>query len=511
MGYNDRADQATKQPAALGPARATHVRYLVLAAGCSLAVLTYIQRQGFVAGTPYIKKDLGLDDEQVGYLASVWLLAYGLFQVPGGLLGDWLGGRHLLTLLVLGWSLLLGAAALTVLFPAGVWLAFAYLLLLRFLFGLFQGGGFPALARVLADWMPTQERGRAQGMVWTFSRLGGFGAPLLFLWLLMALGGAATSSSEQQALQAAQAWSLAAQPGLSLTPGPAPYLLGAAEVVRQAGSAIRPYAWAAPFWLLAGLGLLWCAVFWPWFRNRPAEMKRVNAAEREWIESNRPTAVGRTGPVPWSSFLRSRSVWGLCLLYGFGGFAGNFFTSWLPIYVRDHRHMTDQATAWLAALPLGAGMVSCVLGGVLSDWLVRRTGSPRWGRRLIGCVGFAVAALLFLSTIWVQEVWLLALLFSLIFFCNDANMGPAWASCADVGERYAGTLSGAMNMTGAFLGAAGMWIAGALFKRNLDNLVFVLFACSYAMAALCWLAVDVTKPLVPKDRTDICEGPRGTE
>ena len=74
-------------------------------------------------------------------------------------------------------------------------------------------------------------------------------------------------------------------------------------------------------------------------------------------------------------------------------------------------------------------------------------------------------------------------------------IGPAWASCADVGERYAGTLSGTMNMTGAFAGAAGVAMAGRLLHTGHSQLMFVIFACSYGMAALCWLLVDVTKPL----------------
>src|SRR5205085_8726303 len=115
-----------------------------------------------------------------------------------------------------------------------------------------------------------------------------------------------------------------------------------------------------------------------------------------------------------------------------------------------------------------------------------------------GCTSLVCAGLTILSTLWVHEVWLLALAFGLAFFFNDATMGPAWASCADVGERHAGTLSGAMNMTGAFLGAVAMSFAGALFHRQLDGVVFVAFACSYALAALCWLAVDVTQPLVPR-------------
>jgi MFS family permease len=325
-------------------------------------------------------------------------------------------------------------------------LPFAFLLVLRFLFGGLQAGGFPALARVLADWMPMRQRGFAQGLVWTFSRFGGALAPLLYLWLFRACGG-----------------------------------------------------WAPPFWLLAGLGLVWCAGFWPWFRNRPGEMKQVNAAERELIESGRPLVLARAGPVPWLRFLGSRNVWAVCLMYGFVGFAGNFITSLLPVYLRDHRGLTGETTAWLSGLPLACGIVSCLLGGVLSDWLIRRLDNRKWGRRLVGLFSLALAGVAILFIPWVEEVWLLAALFCAWCFWNDANMGPSWASCADVGERYAGTLSGAMNMVGAFLGAAGMAFAGYCLKRGWGVPVFVVFACSYGLASLCWLAVDVTKPLMSKD------------
>lgn len=441
MGHRDVATPTTPAP------RATRVRYLVLAVACSLAVLTYVQRQGFVAGTPYIKQDLGLDDEQMGYLASVWLVAYGLFQVPGGLLGDRLGARRLLTVLVLGWSLTAGAVALTAALPPGGWVAFAALVVLRFLFGAFQGGGFPGLARVIADWVPARRRGFAQGLVWTFSRLGGAAAPLLVVWLITDV---------------------------------------------FAG-------WAAPTWLLAGLGLLWCACFWPWFRDRPEQMRQVNAAERALLEADRPPAPARPAPLPWARFLASRNVWGLSLMYGFVGFAGNFITSLLPLYLRDYLRLSDGDTAWISGLPLACGVVSCLLGGVLSDWLIRRTGSRKWGRRLVGGTALALAGLSCLTALGAHEVWLVAFSFSAWFFCSDLTMGPAWASCADVGERYAGTLSGAMNMTGAFLGAVGMALAGRLLHRGLADVMFVVFACSYALAAVCWLAVDVTKPLVPRE------------
>jgi sugar phosphate permease len=425
--------------------RPTRVRYVVLAVACSLAVLTYVQRQGYVAATPYIGPDLKLDKEKIGYLAAIWLIAYGLFQVPAGLLGDRLGARHLLALLVVCWSVTVAAIAVTAALPPGTWVTFGSLLALRFLFGMFQAGGFPGLARVIADWVPARQRGFAQGLVWTFSRLGGFAAPLLVVWL----------------------------------------------ITRVFGN------WAAPSLVLGGLGLIWAALFWWWFRNRPAEMPRVNAAERDLIVAGRPAAPP-AGPVPWRRFLASRNVWALCLMYGFVGFAGNFITSLLNIYLKEQRRLSDDVTAWLAGLPLAFGIVACVGGGALSDWLIRRTGSRTWGRRLVGCTALALAALTTLLPIWAGDVWLLGLAFSAWFFFNDATMGPAWASCADVGERYAGTLSGAMNMTGAFLGAAGMALAGRLLKQNRDEIVFIGFACSYVLAALCWLAIDVSKPLVPR-------------
>jgi sugar phosphate permease len=425
----------------------TRVRHLVLAAACTLAVLTYLQRQAFVTGMSYIRTDLQLDDRQIGFLLAAWLVAYGAFQLPGGLLGDRLGARHLLPLLVAGWSLTLAAVATLALVPQQGWLPFALLFALRSLFGLFQAGGFPGLARVVADWVPTRRRGYAQGLIWTFSRLGGFAAPLLFgLWLFPALGG-----------------------------------------------------WALPLVILAVPGLLWCAAFWPWFRNRPDEMPHVNEAERRLIAADRPAALPPRTGVPWRLFLRSRNVWALCLMYGFVGFSGNFITSWLPSYLKGRRNLSDPAMAWLSALPLAFGIVSCVLGGTLSDWLIRRTGSRNAGRRLVGGLSLVLAAPLILSPIWIgkEDVGLLALAFCLAFFFNDAIMGPAWASCADIGDRHAGALSGAMNMTGQLFAAFAMGFAGVLFKQDLDYLVFIAFACSYALAAFCWLLVDVTRPLEP--------------
>jgi sugar phosphate permease len=429
----------------------THVRYMVLGLACGLAVVTYIQRLGFSAAMPEIQASLHLDDNRMADLGAIWLLAYGLFQVPGGLLGDRFGARRVLTVLVLAWSALTAVVGLAKLLPADLALPFVFLLVMRFLFGAFQAGGFPVLGRVMADWMPVTERGFAQGCIWTLSRAGGFVIPLLLVPLLAYFGD-----------------------------------------------------WPIPFVLLGLLGGLWCAGFWPWFRNRPAEMPQVSPGELAVINAGRPPAATQPRTVPWSRMLGSPTVWSLCLMYGFTGFSGNFFTSgMLPLYLNKFRHLEPDQRSWLTGLPLAGGAVACVLGGFISDQLIRRTGSRTWGRRASGLFGLSLAGVTLLATIWVQEVWLLGLLLTLSFFGNDLTMGPAWASCADVGERYTGTLSGTMNMIGAFLGAAATKLVGFLFGSGRPQLVFIVFAGVYGLAALSWLGVDVTKRLTdPARRKD---------
>jgi sugar phosphate permease len=430
------------------PEPPTRVRYAVLASLCAVSLITYVDRVGFATGAPYLKRDLGLNDEQMGYLLSTFFWAYGGFQILGGWLGDRLGSRHLLTILVLGWSLTTGALALVVYVP-GFQAQLAFLIALRFLFGVFQAGGFPVLSRINADWMPTTTRGMSQGLIWMSSRVGGALIPLALVPMFAAFG-----------------------------------------------------TWRTPFWMLAGVGIVWCAAFWPWFRDTPEEMPQVNWAEREIITAGRAARSEGAYRVPWAKLLSSRSAWCLCLAYGFGGFASNFYVGWLPTYLRDQRHLSDSDTKLLTSLPLAFGIAACISGGVLSDWIIRRTGSRSWGRRINGSIGMLVASAAIVATVWVESVPLLAFLLCLVFVANDLAMGPAWASCADIGERAAGTLGGAMNMMSNIAGAVSALVIGFLFKHGRPSWVFLIFACCYALAALCWLGVDASRPLAAEPSDD---------
>jgi sugar phosphate permease len=425
--------------------RPTSVRHAVLGAACGLAILTYLLRVGFNSVSAQMRTDLGLGQDHWGYLASAFMVAYGLFEVPWGHLGDRLGVRGPLSWVALGGSVTTAAVALVKFLPPGIGPVLAALLALRFLFGAFQAGTFPLISRMMADWMPTAERGQAQGLIWMSSRMGGSLAPLLLIPLFKGLG-----------------------------------------------------SWQAPLVIVSVLALLWVCGFWPLYRGRPEDTPGVNAAERAIIAAGRGAPAAAHGATPWRRMLRSRSVWMLCLMYGGLGFSGNFFLFFLPDYLKTQRHLTDDQVKWLAALPFVFGVFACLAGGALSDWIIRRTGNRRWSRRPVGMAGLALAAVGILATTQVQSVGWLGVLLCLTFFGNDLSMGPAWAAATDKGGPYAGTLSGLMNMTASFTGAAAMTLVGWLFQAGYDQLPFVIFAISYVAGALAWLGVDVTHTLEPE-------------
>jgi MFS transporter, ACS family, glucarate transporter len=432
-----------------GGSRPTRVRYQILISACGLAVITYLHRVGFATVSAEFKIPLGLSDQNIASLMAAFMIGYGVFEMPWGYLGDRFGVRHIVAGVIVGGSLMTACVALVAVLPRNFALLFGFLMVIRFLLGVFQAGTFPSISRIMADWLPTAERGKAQGAIWMSSRLGGFLAPVVLIKLIALLGG-----------------------------------------------------WKLPWLLLAGLGLYWCMLFWPWFRNRPHDMAAVNQAERKLIEAGQSGHVTHGhGDVPWLRMLRSRSVWSLLLMYAFLGFSGNFYLTLLPNYLKHHRHLDSDVTSWLTALPFGFGVLACITGGALSDAIIRRWGT-RWGRRVVGVAGLTLAGLAIVAVPWVESTPFLGFLLVVAFFGNDLAMAPAWASAADIGERYTGVLAGAMNMMASFMAALEAFWLGRLMGRHDLVLPFILLAASYALGTIAWLGVDVRDTLRPIDQAE---------
>ncbi|MBX9787963.1 MAG: MFS transporter [Pirellulales bacterium] len=435
-----------RSPAALGDV-ASRQRYYVVALGCALAAIGYVMRVSFAWVGPALQQDLGLDKQQFGQLMSVFALAYGAFEIPAGYSGDRFGARLTLLVVILGFS---GMTAVT-----AAARSFVGLLAARFAFGSFQAGIFPNIARMFAAWMPVTQRGTAQGWIWMCTRIGGAISPVLVVGLLTLVGD-----------------------------------------------------WRATLLVLALPGVIWAIVFYWWYRDHPIQSTRVNAAEVELIRLGREPHAGTHANVPWAKLLSSGNLWALCLAYGFGGFGSFFNISLLPTYLESDLHVDREAASWIGATAYSVGAVACFSSGWWSDRIVRRLGARKWGRRLFGAAGFGVGGLLWLIVAarfgmrdWTEPATMVdivilgALVCSLALF-YDLTMPVSWAATADIGERYAGTVSGMMNTLGNLGAASGAWVAGGLMQDRHTGLMFTLFALAYFAAGLCWLRIDSTQPVV---------------
>jgi MFS family permease len=437
----------------------SYVRFGVLGFICSLSLLTYLDRVCIMQAQEEIQRDLALTDKQLGFVFAAFLVGYMLLEVPGGWMGDRWGSRRVIAGIVLWWSLFTALSGCVPghdansgngqMFGSTLSIGFLLMLLVRFLFGLGEAGAFPNLARVVGAWFPFGERAFAHGGIWMCARLGGAIAPSLFAAMMSWLG------------------------------------------------------WREAFWLLGVVGIAWAIVFYYWFRNTPEEQASCNPAERELIRAGPyswkadQAGTGHAFP-PWRYLLLSANVWAVCLAAAGVSFAWYFFPTWQPRFLKDQFGIDFKNSALLTGLPFLGGAFGCLLGGRLSDWLVRKTGSRRWGRSILGLVGFFGAGGLVLAAGFVEKDWQAVTLLCLAFFINDLAIPVIWAVSTDIGGRYAGTVAGFMNM----MGGVGAVVSPVLTPYLLDYqfgwpAIFAVYAGGWFVAALAWLRIDASEPIEP--------------
>ncbi len=440
----------------------TRVRFIVMAFLCGLSFLTYFDRVCIVRAQPEIKRDLGLNDSQMGWVLGAFWLAYALFEIPAGWLGDRYGARRTLGRIVIAWSIftaLSGAAT-----------GFISLLACRICFGAGEAGAYPGMARVQSRWLPANARGLWGGILWLFARWGGAFSPLIFGAILRGL--------------ASPTWRRATThlPGLSLLSGVP--------------------SWRIGFGFSGLVGLLWVAFFIPWFRDDPAEHRGVNAAELELIraggaETSRATAHPRDSRV-WLALFSSSSLWALAVLYFFGSFGWSFFVSWVSRFFEEVHHVKFENSEIMSGLPLFVDGLSCLAGGFLSDWLVRRTGRHRLARAIFPISGCTIAATAMLGMRFARTPNEATALFCIAAAAYDFGQAANWASIVDIGGIYAATAAGFINMIGNIGNFAQPPIGRAIFHHLGWNALFGFYAGAYLIAGSMWFIVNPEKRFYEK-------------
>ena len=256
------------------------------------------------------------------------------------------------------------------------------------------------------------------------------------------------------------------------------------------------------FFLFGAVGFIWAVFFYRWFRNTPAEHPGVNAAERAQLASpDEPDAAGH-GHVnpPWASILASRSVWLLSLQYACLSYGFWFYLTWMPTYIREQFGLTQadryQAAA-LAALPLFLAGISVWLTGKITPWLVGRVGSVARVRRGLGTAGSGIACVMLVIATTFENPLFAMLAMGVSCFGNDMCMPGSWTACMDLGGRFAGTLSGFMNMMGMVGGLLAPYTIPIILDSAGGNwdVPIIVIAAVYFVGAIAWLGIDPVTPL----------------
>jgi len=448
----------------------SRVRYGVLGFTSALSMITYLDRVCIASAATAIIAALQLDSiADLKWAFAGFTFSYAAFEIPSGWLGDLFGPRKVLIRIVLWWSVFTALTGLTGM-PAAFLQSIAFLIVVRFLFGMGEAGAYPNITRALHNWFPFQQRGLAQGVVWMSGRLMGGLTPLVWMMLVERLG----------------------------------------------------ISWRATFWFFGILGFVWCILFAWWFRNRPEEKASVNDAELELIRAGRADRESGHAAVPWLKLLKNGNLWALCLMYFCGAYGWYFNITYLPNFLKEQYGVDSKSVigAIYKGGPLWMGAVACLVGGWLTDWLVRRSGNRKWGRRVWGVAGYGLSALCYLSCLTASSAFTFFLAVSLAAFFNDLSMGAAWATCQDIGKRYAAIVAGCMNTVGNLGGAVAGWTTGEILQRSMDayskasawspggelgktlgrmrgyEINFISFAVVYVIGVILWLRIDATKPVV---------------
>jgi len=434
-------------PTATSPVKPSHTRYWVVVFAITLAILSYIDRVALSQSAPRVQRELNLSDQEMGLIFSAFALAYALFEIPGGFMGDWLGPKKVLIRIVLWWSVFTAGRGLVWNFWS-MWIGQA-------MFGAGEAGCFPNLTKMFSVWLPKHERVRMQGFMWMFARWGGAFTPLLVLAVFGMVESFGVSSAT---------------------------------------------SWRYAFMVFGAMGLVWIGAFALWFRDDPAKHPGVNAGELALLQNVRGLGGGHSD-VPWGKMIRSGSIWLLWAQYFCCSFGWYFFITFQPKYLQEFRHMTEMESASFGSMPLLAGGLGSLFAGLIATKLAAWTGSVSRGRKILSVSGFAGAAISWFMVTQAESAAVAVTFMALASFSNDLNMPSAWGTCMDIGGKYAGTVSGAMNMMGNLAGFAMPAMGGYLLQHtNKDyNLLIYIMAGVYAVGAFIWPFID---PVTPLERDD---------
>lgn len=434
--------------------RASRVRWVLVFWLFVLSGISYLDRVNISIAGSSLAEEYHLSQVRLGWVFTAFLLGYALFQTPGGWLVDRYGPRRVLTVGVVWWGIF---TALTASLPTKVWGAVLFFILVRFLLGAGEAIIYPSSNQFVSQWIPSQERGKANGLIFAGVGAGAGMAPIFVSYVMV------------------------------------------------------HYGWRASFWVSAFVGLLAGIVWYLIARDRPESHPFVNSAELTLIQKDR----ARTAPagassnnstqkdeaaaplhISWHSILTSKSILAVTASYFCFGYVAWIFFSWFYIYLAKVRGMDLKASALYSTLPPLAIVACSLSGGAINDALSRAYGK-RVGRCGVAFVALLLAAVFLILGSRATSASVASIVLSGGAGALYLSQSSYWSITADLAGDSAGSASGFMNMGGQFGGALTASLTPAIAQQYGWTSSFLVAALLSVAGAIAWLLVDPGCRLIP--------------
>jgi len=433
---------------------ASRVRWLLVFWLFVLSGISYLDRVNISIAGSSLAEEYHLSQVRLGWVFTAFLLGYALFQTPGGWLVDRFGPRRVLTVGVVWWGIF---TALTASLPTKVWGAAIFFILVRFLLGAGEAIIYPSSNQFVSQWIPSQERGKANGLIFAGVGAGAGMAPIFVSYVMV------------------------------------------------------HYGWRSAFWISALIGLLAGIVWYLIARDKPEHHPAVNSAELSLIQEHRaPAAPAGKGVekstqkvdasasvhIPWRSILTSKSILAVTASYFCFGYVAWIFFSWFYIYLAKVRGLDIKASALYSTLPPLAIVACSLCGGAINDALSRAYGK-RVGRCGVGFLALLLAAVFLVVGSRAASASVASIVLSGGAGALYLSQSSYWSVTADIAGENAGSASGFMNMGGQFGGALTASLTPAIAQQYGWTSSFLVAAVLSVAGAIAWLVVHPERRLTP--------------
>jgi ACS family glucarate transporter-like MFS transporter len=433
----------------MSPKHRTQVRFYLSFLLFVLSAVAFLDRTNISIAGLQIGSEYGLGNQHLGWIFSAFLVGYAGFQIPAGWLAARFGPRQVLALGVLWWGVV---TEITALLPTGMSHAVAILIAIRFALGAGESVIYPAANQFVAQWIPQQERGFVNGLIFAGVGAGSGLTPPLLTWL------------------------------------------------------ITNHGWRAAFWFSALIGCLAGILWWFAARDTPEEHPAVSPAELQKILEGMETFQGNPAPadagahksdsagISWRAIFHRRDLAALMVGYFSFGYIAWIFFSWFFLYMAQVRGFDLKASARYAMLPFLSMTVFCLAGGALSDRLTRGYGL-RLGRcALAGAALFLTGIFLILGS-QVHSPSLAGIILAGGAGTLYLSQSSFFSVSVDIAGHSSGVFSSIVNMGGQIGGAVTAsltpWIAQHFGWTSSFGAASVLAF----IGGLCWLVVHPERPL----------------